>query len=52
MGNSYFVTPSVFQDAEAASDEGDKTELNAQCELITSCQIPGLQFECLVREFP
>ncbi|RVW28630.1 hypothetical protein CK203_113321 [Vitis vinifera] len=41
IGNSYFVTPSVCHDIEAASDEGDKTELNAQRELITSCQIPG-----------
>lgn len=30
IGNSYFVTPSVCHDIEAASDEGDKTELNAQ----------------------
>ncbi|XP_059596685.1 uncharacterized protein LOC100242180 isoform X3 [Vitis vinifera] len=30
IGNSYFVTPSVCHDVEAASDEGDKTELNAQ----------------------
>ncbi|XP_034700147.1 uncharacterized protein LOC117925281 isoform X5 [Vitis riparia] len=34
IGNSYFVTPSVCHDIEAASDEGDKTELNAQrCDL-------------------
>lgn len=50
MGNSYFVTPSVCLDIEAASDEGDKTELNAQRELIISCQIPCELFECLIRE--